>query len=54
VVESKVPPRSPELNPYQVQKLKNTVFETPPEKFDEFKKQFFNKWEVTLPINKEE
>lgn len=30
------------------------VFENPPKNFDEFKEQFFSKWEVTLPINKEE
>lgn len=36
----------------EAQKCK--VFENPPENFDEFKEQMFSRWEVTLPINKEE
>lgn len=30
------------------------IFENPPENFDEFKEQFFNKWKVILPQNKEQ
>ena len=29
------------------------VFDSHPENFDEFKEQYFSKWEVALPINKE-